>query len=115
MFIKRYKNLSSVKTDGLSPGTIRNVLIGKRKFSYGSFWVYEDDYESGQYVIPEEDFDHFSLSVDKFDMDDNYICSYNTIYDAEKDSVSNRHEIYRVAKGEVKSSRKEKWKFKDIA
>lgn len=115
VFIKRYKNLSSVKNDGLSPNTIRNVLVGKRKFSYGSFWVYEDDYENGQYVIPEEDFDHFSLPVDKFDMNDNYICSYNTIYDAEKDSVSNRHEIYRVAKGEVKSSRKEKWKFKDVA
>lgn len=113
-FIKRYKNLSSVKIDGLSPGTIRKVLIGERKFSYDSFWIYEDKYIRGEYVIPEEDFDHFTLPVDKFDMQDHYICSYNTIYDAEKDSVSNRSEIYRVAKGEAKSSRKEKWKFKDI-
>lgn len=114
-FIKRYKNLSSVKEDKLSPGTVRQVLIGKRKFSYDSFWVYEDDYECGNYVIPQENFDHFLLPVDKLDMDENYICSYNTIYDAEKDSVSNRNEIYRVAKGKVKSSRKEKWKFKNIA
>lgn len=55
------------------------------------------------------------MAVDKFDMDDNYICSYDTIYDAEKDSVSSRSEIYRVAQGKAKSSRKEKWKFKDIA
>ena len=56
-----------------------------------------------------------TLPVDKFDMDDSYICSYDTIYDAEKDSVSSRSEIYRVVQGKAKSSRKEKWKFKDIA
>ena len=44
-------------------------------------------------------------------MDDNYICSYNNFYDAENDSVSTRSEIYRVAKGDRKSCRNEKWKF----
>lgn len=115
ILIKRYKNLSSVKLDGLSPSTIRNVLIGKRKFSYDSFWVYEDDYNRGEYIIPSGDVDHFLFPVDKFDMNDNYICSYKTIYDAEKDSVSNRHDIYRVAKGKAKSTKSEKWKFRNVA
>ena len=115
VLMKRYTTLSSVKIDGLSPSTIRNVLIGERKFSYGSFWLYEDDYLKGNYVIPEEDDDHFLLSVDKFDMENNYVCSYRTTYEAENDSTSNRNEIYRVAMGERKSSRNEKWKFNQVA
>lgn len=115
VFIKRYPSLSAVKKDGLSPGTIRNVLIGERKFSYQTFWVYEEDYIEGNYTIPQEDDDHFLLSVDKFDMENNYICSYKTIYEAEKDSISDRNEIYRVAMGDRKSSRNEKWKFNKAA
>lgn len=48
-------------------------------------------------------------------MNDVYKKSYCTIYDAENDSKSSRSEIYRVAIGNRKSSRNEKWKFKNIA
>lgn len=48
-------------------------------------------------------------------MENNYVCSYRTIYEAENDSTSNRNEIYRVAMGERKSSRNEKWKFNQVA
>ena len=68
-------------------------------------------YLSGNYQIPNEDFDHFTLAVEKYDMNDNLIKSYDSIYSAEKDSLSNRHEIFRVANGMRKSSRKEKWKL----
>ena len=44
-------------------------------------------------------------------MNDNLIKSYDSIYSAEKDSLSNRHVIFRVANGMRKSSRKEKWKL----
>ena len=66
----------------------------------------------GNYVLPEEDFDHFLLPIDKYDMDDNYICSYDSIYEAENNSACSRNDIYRVARGKCKSSHKEKWKFK---
>ena len=111
-YIKRYKNLYAITEDNMAIGTVIRVLKGKQKFSYDSFWVYEQDYLDGNYVLPEEDFDHFLLPVDKYDMDDNYICSYDSIYEAENNSACSRNDIYRVARGKCKSSHKEKWKFK---
>lgn len=110
-FIKKYNSLFSLKEDGLASGTIRRVLAGKQDFSYDSFWVYEDKYLSDDYVLPKIKEDKFLVSVEKYDMDNNYICSYDTIYDAENNSISSKTEIYRVAKGDRKSSRNEKWKF----
>ena len=109
--IKRYKSLAEIREDGLADGTIRRVLNGKQNLSYGSFWVYEDDYIAGNYTIPHIDHDKFSSSVAKYDLDDNLVATYKTIYDAESDSRSSRNEIYRVASGNRKSSRQEKWKF----
>ena len=48
-------------------------------------------------------------------MNDNYIKTYKTIYEAEADSLSNKSEIYRVASGNRKSSQNEKWKFNKTA
>lgn len=110
-FIKRYETLASLKDDNLAVGTIIRVLKGKQDFSYDSFWVYEDKYLSGDYVIPNIREDIFMVPVAKYDMDNNYVCSYESIYDAENDSVSSRNEIRRVAKGDRKSSRNERWKF----
>lgn len=110
-FIKRYESLFALKDDGFASGTIRRVLVGKQDFSYDSFWVYEDKYLSGDYVLPEIKEDKFLTPVMKFDINDNYICTYDTIYEAEENSVSSKSEIYRVAKGDRKSSRNEKWKF----
>ena len=110
-FIKRYETLASLKDDNLAVGTIIRVLKGKQDFSYDSFWVYEDKYLSGDYVIPHIKEDIFMVPVSKYDMGNNYVCSYENIYDAEKDSASSRNEIRRVAKGDRKSSRNEKWKF----
>lgn len=110
-FMKRYESLFSLKYDNLASGTIRKVLVGKQDFAYDSFWVYENKYLSGDYVLPNIKEDVFMVPVARYDMNDNYICSYESIYDAELDSVSTRNEIRRVAKGDRKSSRNEKWKF----
>lgn len=110
-FIKRYESINSLDRDGFANGTIRRVLAGKQDFSYDSFWVYENQYLSGDYVLPTIKEDKFITPVAKYDMNDNYVCSYATIYEAEENSVSSRGEIYRVAKGDRKSSRNEKWKF----
>ena len=113
-FIKKYETLASLKEDNLAVGTIIRVLKGKQDFSYDSFWVYEDKYLSGDYEIPSIKDDVFMVPVAKYDMNDNYICSYENIYEAESDSASSRSEIRRVAKGDRKSSRNEKWKFYKI-
>lgn len=57
----------------------------------------------------------FIVSVDKYDLNNNYIKTYKTIYEAENDSVSSKSEIYRVASGKRKSSRNEIWKFTKTA
>lgn len=110
-FIKKYNSLYALKKDGFADGTIRRVLNGTQNFSYDSFWLYEDDYVNGNYTLPKIKNDKFLTSVEKYDMGDNYVCSYNTIYEAENDSISSKSEIYRVACGKRKSSRNEKWKF----
>lgn len=39
--IKRYESLSSISRDGFATGTIRRVLKGKQKLSYGTKWIYD--------------------------------------------------------------------------
>lgn len=111
-FIKRYNSLKDIKEDNFAPGTVRRVLVKQQDFSYNSFWLYEDEYKSNQYIIPKVKPDKFLLPIEKYDLNNNYICSYASIYEAENDSMSSRNEIYRVATGDRKSSRNEKWKFK---
>lgn len=113
-FIKRYDTLSAIKIDGFATGTVIRVLKQKQDFAYNSYWVYENDYMNNTYTIPREKEDHYMMAVDKYDMYDNFIASYSTIYDAADNSMSSRSEIYRVACGNRKSSRNEKWKFKTI-
>ena len=110
-FLERYETLLSIEQNGYATGTIRRVLAGKQNFAYDSFWLYECDYISGNYVLPTNKFDKFTLPVDKYDEYNNFICSYESIYEAEKDSASSRSEIFRVANGDRKTSRHEKWKF----
>lgn len=110
-YISRFESKCDADRNGFAYGTISRVLTKKQKFAYDTCWFFEDEYLSGNYKIPQEDFDHFTLPVNKLDMDNNFIKSYNSIYLAEKDSLSNKHEIYRVANGDRISSRKEKWEF----
>ena len=110
-FICKYDSLNSLSKYNFASGTIRRVLKGQQDFAYDCFWVYELDYISGNYKLPEIKQDKFDVSVAKYDMSDNYIQTYDTIYEAENDSISSKSEIYRVAKGDRKSSRNEKWKF----
>lgn len=114
-YIKRFDSLSDMDKQGFKIGTVSRVLNKKQNFAYECYWVFEEDYISGNYKIPEEEIDKFIVSVDKYDMNDNYIKTYKTIYEAELESVSNKSEIYRVASGNRKSSRNEKWKFSKTA
>lgn len=114
-YIERFESLYDANNSGYSSGTIGRVLRGKQNFSYGSYWVYECDYLNNNYQLPEIEFDKFTLAVDKYDMNDVFICSYDSIYEAEEKSKSSKTEIYRVASGNRKSSRNEKWKFNKTA
>ena len=110
-YINRFCSLSDMDKHGYKVGTVNRVLKGTQKFAYNCYWVFEEDYLSENFKIPIKDPDKYLISVDKYDMSGNYIKTYKNIYDAENDSVSNKSEIYRVASGDRKSSRNEKWKF----
>jgi hypothetical protein len=114
-YINKFNSLSDMDKHGYKMGTVNRVLKGIQKFAYNCYWVFEKDYLSGNFKIPTEDFDKYTVGVDKYDMNDNYIKTYSTIYEAENDSASNKSEIYRVASGNRKSSRNEKWKFTKTA
>ena len=114
-YINRFCSLSDMDKHGYKIGTVNRVLKGTQKFAYDCYWVFEDDYISENFKIPVETTDKFIVSVDKYDMNNNYIKTYKTIYEAENDSISNKSEIYRVVSGDRKSSRNEKWKFTKTA
>lgn len=107
-YLEKFNSISDADKKGFKAGTVRRVLKKEQKFAYNSFWVYEDDYISGNYILPT---DKFCTPVEKYDVCNNFIKSYTSIYEAEQDSYSNKNEIYRVASNKRKSSRNEKWKF----
>lgn len=113
-YINRYGTLAEADRNGFASGTVCRVLYKKQDFSYGLYWLYEEDYLSGKYSIPKIKDDKFALPVDKYTIDNTLVKRYNSIYEAEKDSKSSKSEIYRVAKGDRKSSKNEKWKFHEI-
>lgn len=110
-YLNRFSSLAEANRNGYASGTVCRVLKHLQGFAYDSYWVYESDYIDGNYKIPIEHQDKFDRSVMKKDLNNNIVTVYSSIYEAENDSRSNKSEIYRVASGQRKSSRKEKWLF----
>ena len=52
-YISRFNTSSEANRQGFKSGTVNRVLKGKQKYAYDSLWVYEDDYLSGNYTIPD--------------------------------------------------------------
>jgi hypothetical protein len=73
--------------------------------------VFEDDYLSGNYKIPEVPKDKFLVGVDKYTLDDVFVKHYDNIYEAEKDSRCDRYEINRIINNKRNSSKNEKWRL----
>lgn len=48
-------------------------------------------------------FSKFMIKVDKYDKNNNYICSYNSILDASKELGTTNYSIYEVIIGKRKS------------
>ena len=51
-YMSRFVTASKANRQGFKSGTVNRVLKGKQKYAYDSLWVYEDDYLSGNYIIP---------------------------------------------------------------
>ena len=51
-YISRFVTASEANKQGFKSGTVNRVLKGKQKYAYNSMWVYENDYLSGNYIIP---------------------------------------------------------------
>lgn len=68
---------------------ISGCLKAKRNISGGYIWIKKDDYYSNNYILPKPRGYKFYTAVDKYDLDNNFIKHYDTIFEAVKDCNRN--------------------------
>ena len=90
---------------------IASCLHRKRNFSGGYYWVYKEDYDSGNYTLSEFRSKKFLVPINQYDSNDNFIKKFDTIIEASKTMNCSNKDIYRVAIGERKHCKGYKWKF----
>lgn len=103
-YINEYSSLAEAsRLTGVGAGTIQSALDRNSHYSRNYYWFDIDDYYKGTYQIFGMRFSKFMNKVDKYDKDNNYICSYDSILDAAQELGTNSYSILRVVKGERKS------------
>lgn len=110
-FIKRFDSKCDADRNGYKYGTISRVLFGKQKYAYDCLWVFEKDYITGNFVIPEIEKDKYDIQIDSYDVEGNFLKHYNNIYEASDDLSIYKYEIYNVIKQKVKSVKNYKFKI----
>ena len=100
-FIAEYNSTSSAgKASGVNATAITAALRKGRHFSGNYYRYYKSEYDPSTISIKSR-FSKFYIPVDKYDLDNNYICSYKTIVDAGKDNNISNSQIYKVITGEL--------------
>lgn len=103
-YISEYDSISEAsKITTISSHAISSAFTRKSHYSSGFYWFDKDDYYKGNYKIMETRFSKFMIKVDKYDKNNNYICSYNSILDASKELGTTNYSIYEVIIGKRKS------------
>lgn len=88
------------KQYGFKHGAIGRVLSIGKHYSCNSYWYYKNDYDP-ETIKLESRFAHFHIPVNKYDLQGNYICSYDTVINAAKDCGSSNIRVYKTAIGEM--------------
>lgn len=110
-YMSRYDCIADAsRANNIPLGNIVTCLLDNRSYANGYYWVYEKDYLSGNYKIVEPRFIKFLIPVDRYDLDGNFICHFDTILEASKDCKSTNYEILEVINGVRKSSYGYKYK-----
>lgn len=89
-------------------------LYHNSHYSKGFFWFRKNDYESGNYLIPKltpHNKEYYDISVKQYDLQNNYIKTFDTINDAAKESGLICSDILKVMDGKRKSRGGYIWKY----
>ena len=89
---------------------IAACLNRNRNYSGGFYWVYKNDYYSNNYTITPYRCLKYIMPVAKYTLDDEFICSYETIIEASKDNNCSRKQILDVVNGKYKKASNFIWK-----
>lgn len=107
VFIKLFISISEASHEtGISRHNICAALKRKSHYSSGYYWFDKTDYENGNAKVISGRFLKFNIPVNKYDMHDNYISSYNSIFEASKDLNVSNYQIWKVVSGELHSIKK---------
>lgn len=109
-FIEDYNSIKEA-CDKTGMTGIGACLRAGRNYSGGYYWVYKEDYYSGNYSLSQYRSKKFLVPINQFDLNDNFIRHFNTIMDASDFMNCSNSDIYRVAIGERKSCLNYIWKF----
>lgn len=110
-FIRSFKSVTDTAAFiGCSTNEISKVCMRKNKTSHGFIFRYEED------SVTEDDLkgigkNNRKKQVEQFDMNDNYIATYNSIADAERLTGTKSSSITNCCKGLYKHANHFKWKY----
>lgn len=114
-FIEKYESIKQAENDNnITHGNISSCIYYNGYFSSGYYWFYEDDYNSGKYQsLMNNRTAKFYVQINKYNMNDEFIKSYNTVYDASNDNNVIAYKILENAIGIRKSINGNKYRFKN--
>lgn len=114
-FIASYNTIKeAAKNADNKPCNITSCLYHNSHYSKGFFWFRKNDYESGNYSIPKltpHNKEYYDISVKQYDLQNNYIKTFDTINDAAKESGLICSDILKVMDGKRKSRGGYIWKY----
>ena len=104
-YIKTYGSYADAERDNnITPGLILSCVYYKRYFSSGYYWIPEDLYKNGNYIIPENRTEKFYVPVNKINIQTgDVINKFSNMYEAGKDIGVIASKIYTVASGKKKT------------
>lgn len=88
------------RNSGVSQKAIGRALNRGRHYSGGYYWYFKSEYDSKSIQLKSRN-SHFYISVNKYDRQGNYICSYETVMDAAKDNNVSNTQVYKVISGKI--------------
>lgn len=111
-FIASYNTIQSASSKtNIPPENISSCLRQGRNYANGYYWVYKDDYDSGNYTIMEHRGAKLLVPINQYDLNGKFIQRFETIKEASKATHTNTTDIYRVAVGERNKANNFFWKF----
>lgn len=111
-FINKFNSIKEASNIlNLSSSAISQCMQKGRNYSSGYLWFYAEDYYSGNFNIPTTRQGKFKIPVDKYDLNGNFIKSYDTILIASKENGCVNQDILDVMNGKRKRCRGYMWKY----